>query len=118
MADLYREQFQVARKPHTCDLCRKEIHAGERYLYHVNLCDGKFWVWKFHETCNAIVCDFVETGYDDPFDIDEVREWLIDEYCRDCPKYEDCYDDFKLGRPCEKIIMRYSQNRRANDERH
>ena len=111
MSDLYREQFQVARKPHTCDLCRKEIRKGERYLYHMNLYDGVFWVWKFHETCNVIVNDFVESGYDDPFDMDEVREWLTDTYCMDCPKCEDCCDDGKLGYPCEKIIKHYQQNR-------
>lgn len=45
---VYVSDSRKARKPHTCDECRRTINSGEAYLWAKGLFEGK---WYVHRVC-------------------------------------------------------------------
>lgn len=43
----------VARKPHTCELCRRTIRPGEKYQAQHNVYDGHAYTWKGCAHCRV-----------------------------------------------------------------
>ena len=101
MLDFGRNEWRIARKPHECYLCGKEIQKGERYYYADGREDGEFFHTHYHESCEEILrLYFRAHSGDDEWDHCWVTDWL-EEYCQDnCEQYGQC------GRSvfeCEKI---------------
>ena len=101
MLDFGRNEWRIARKPHECYLCGKEIQKGERYYYADGREDGEFFHTHYHESCEEILrLYFRAHSGDDEWDHSWVTDWL-EEYCQDnCERFGQC------GRSvfeCEKI---------------
>ena len=61
---LYRETYQVARKPYRCGECGGMIQPGRKYHKVTGLWDGDYWV--IHRTCmpcSRIRDDFCKRGF-------------------------------------------------------
>lgn len=52
-----------ARKTHTCGECRRQIEAGESYLYITGVWDGDFHAHKLCRDCQSVVEAFFCNGY-------------------------------------------------------
>ena len=84
-----------AAKPHQCFHCYLSIAPGESYGYQSNLCDGAFYVLKWHLDCEecaeecrrAAAHDYTDDGWGPLRD-----DWLDNgEYQRECDAWRGFY---------------------------
>ncbi|WP_156649146.1 hypothetical protein [Mycobacteroides abscessus] len=73
-------EHPVARKPHRCCMCYRQIEPGERYLRAFNAHDGYVWTWKECEHCQVMVTllwdqVFEWTAYDEGYNADTMGEF-------------------------------------------
>lgn len=75
-----------ARKAHKCFLCDRKIEPGETYTRRNGKWDGEFYTECYHSVCWTFLEAYWYRGSfnDDIWDSQEVREWLEEEYCREC----------------------------------
>ncbi len=107
--EFYTASFPKARKKHECDLCGKTIEPGEQYSCFTGKYDGKIFTSRNCMTCHAIIkaycAEYDETEYDE----DEIREWLSEKYCEDCPHGINAADDCAhIETHCKHIRDRFS----------
>lgn len=61
--EFFREQWAVARKPHTCCECREIIQPGDRYCAVAGKWEGEFSTFATCERCQDLRDSYVELGY-------------------------------------------------------
>lgn len=114
MFEFSSEAYHIARKPHKCLLCSREIGAGERYCRRAYKCDGEFYDESYHIACWDILNEYwTKEWIMDTWDPADVRAWLEDTYCREClgedADLADC--EVPVFR-CRKIIEKLTENRK------
>lgn len=91
MLDFYNIKTPKARKEHKCDLCEGTIQKGETYCRFSGKYDGDMFDDKYHLVCREIINTYCEKTNNNEYHNDYIYDWLRDEYCLDCPHYnEDC----------------------------
>lgn len=70
----------VARKPHQCYLCCKQIDRGQRYVRRTGVSEGKIGRFAMHELCEKVASQWDEWQWEcfDPGDSDFLEE--LEEY--------------------------------------
>lgn len=74
------DNVRVARKDHTCLLCRRTIEAGQKYRDARFADDGRAYTWREHLRCGEWAYRrAAEVGWD--YGVDHVNfiDWLTDE---------------------------------------
>jgi predicted RNA-binding Zn-ribbon protein involved in translation (DUF1610 family) len=91
MGELISQKAVVAKKPHRCDFCRREIHPGETYVYSF-IKDGISYSWRSHLKCDYISQALWE--YIDPWDgigaeefLDGCAQFSTEFVCPNCPYF-------------------------------
>lgn len=71
------DEWRIARKPHKCELCWRQIEPGERYRHQRNKEGGDIWTWRNCAHCNELLHLLVAEGYDDGYGvtIDSACDW-------------------------------------------
>src|SRR5690348_15578203 len=85
----YEKWHSIARKPHTCSECRREIAKGERYLTAKGLMPGDGW-WKTKQ------CAHCEVGAD--WLLKECGGWSFDMVREDIHEHAQDYRKAGLWR--------------------
>ena len=80
MLDFYNEREPVARKPHECYLCGKEIGVGTKYARICYKSDG-FGDVCLHTECRSLVDEYCNNCGENEYVQDDVDEYLQEEYC-------------------------------------
>ena len=78
MSDHYAHTWPTARKPHPCELCRRTIRPGERYLRGVGMDGITAWTWRECAHCDAIrdlARAYGADGADGEYSLDVIAEW-------------------------------------------
>lgn len=70
--EVLADNIRVARKQHTCQLCRYLIEKGESYRDCRNAYDGRAYTWREHLRCG----DFLKAVID-PLDYDDGYDWVL-----------------------------------------
>lgn len=109
MLDFYTSTFPKARKEHVCDLCGGIIGKGEVYHRYSGKYDGEMFDDKYHLVCQNIISAYCEKTGDNEYDNDYICDWLRDEHCLECSKYnnDEC-DSLLLSCP---IIREHYQKK-------
>lgn len=90
MSNFNEWKIVIARKPHKCEFCEKQIQSGEKYSYESGLYDGDFFTRKLCPECYDMMISFCKETGDEEFCWDWITEWLQEIYCYECPSKEDC----------------------------
>ena len=93
MRDFYERRQHKARKPHICGLCSRPILPRCEYVLTKGTFDGKFYEYKAHIHCDAIIEDYVnDPMHDGYFGAEELIEQYTRKACSACPERGE-YDD-------------------------
>lgn len=97
----------LQKKVHKCDLCRKYINKGEKYINVVCKCTYEdLFTAKYHLTCSDLVERYQNTlDYDDFFNETDVIDSIHDRVCCDCEKSCD-YKYYDVSQ-CPIVISKY-----------
>lgn len=73
-------EHPVARKPHRCCMCYRQIEPGERYLRAFSANSDGAWTWKECQHCEAMVVllwhqAFEWAAYDEGYNADTMGEF-------------------------------------------
>ena len=90
MLEFFNITYPKAKKEHVCDLCNHKIAVGEKYSRFSGKYDGDMLDIKHHLLCKRIVDTYCEKTGEGEYINDEVQDWLREEYCYQCEKYEEC----------------------------
>lgn len=98
----YRNEVRTARKEHLCNTCHAYIKIGEKYHNKAGNQDGDIWDSKECEKCQPVIKEFYyETGGDDGYNDEGIREWWQEDKCPECIKYwPECNPDGNCENPC------------------
>lgn len=72
----WTHSYPVARKPHYCDMCQRQITRGEKYLRGAGLDSGTVQTWAECLHCEAfrLICDLCDP-YSSEYGPDEFYEF-------------------------------------------
>lgn len=79
-----------ARKEHKCDLCRRVILAGTKYVRCSGKLDGYFFDTKLHTECQEIIDDYCSYYGENEWDEDGVFYWIQLNLCDSCSERDEC----------------------------
>ena len=82
-----------ARKNHRCDLCGMLINSGEKYHRFSGKYDDMMFVSTLHLDCERVVRAYTLEHNEDEWNEDWVFDWLREQVCMDCERYEDNNED-------------------------
>lgn len=100
--DFYNRTTPKARKEYKCEYCNKPIHIGQIHSYETGKYDGDMFGRRLHFPCYKMMQTYCRNNREDEFTWDAVDDWLHDEYCYACDKYEDC--GYGKMRSCPKNL--------------
>ena len=89
MLEFFNSTFPKARKEYKCDLCGEKIEKGQKYHRYSGKYDGELFDDKYHCVCQKIINAYCDWASEREYTNDEIYDYLHDEYCLDCKKYED-----------------------------
>ena len=94
MMEFFNSQHPKARKPYTCELCGKQIQAGESYHRFSGKYDGSMFDLKYCRNCEMVIDAYCSETGECEYDEDAIAEWLHEKYCTTCTKYiqDDCME--------------------------
>ena len=106
-----KEEYRKARKWHRCDLCGGKIEVGDKYSYESGMYDGCFYTMTLHSVCRKIIEEFAdaELEFGDEYTLNDVIDWLRDEFCYGCDGRESC-DNYSV---CEKMKDYYRKEQQT-----
>ena len=84
--EFYNEYYRTARKPHTCECCRKTIEPGEKYCYQAGKFDGDFFVRYLCDDCSTVFNWYSASDYcqEEEFQYWEIEDAASEEFCETC----------------------------------
>ena len=68
----------IARKPHTCTVCYRQIAPGEKYARMAGLDCGEVWTSVECAHCHWLTGEYVDSSGEFEYDQESVREWAVD----------------------------------------
>ena len=77
----YWTETPVARKPHRCDHCGRDIPPGCKYLRQRVIDGGDTWVFRSHEDCHELAVELMDGDFLDgvsplhEYCSNEIAEW-------------------------------------------
>ena len=74
MSDHFATAWRHARKGHTCELCRRTIRSGERYLRGAGMNGSTAWSWAQCAHCTAIL-NLARDPYETDFEWETIADW-------------------------------------------
>lgn len=83
----------VAKKPHVCSMCGREINIGEKYIRFSGKDGSYMFDIKLHEFCNNVIDKYCKHVGENEYDNDAVIDWLRDTVCTGCKYFEDDNDE-------------------------
>ena len=104
MMEFYSESKHKSRKKRFCEMCGDVINAGDYYYSERGKFEGDFFSRDMHVHCHNMEQEFCEK-VDDEFSWEDIIEYFVDNYCRDCENCEEC--DCRPTK-CPKIIQQFS----------
>ena len=79
-----------ARKEHKCDLCRRTIPVGTKYVRFSGKDNEDFFDVKLHTECDKIVNEYCRDECESEWDMWGVIDWLQCKLCDECGQRADC----------------------------
>ena len=94
---VFRTMFlPVARKAWKCNICKKSVEIGRRYVHYIDRQPHKIINYRFHPECFKMVEAYCTVNSKTSFTPTTVRNWLKKTYC------EPCKEECELH-PCKKL---------------
>ena len=95
MLEFYNVLEPLARKPHKCFLCGREISSGTRYV-RTSCKDGFFFDTCLHKDCKSIIDEYCNNCGENEYTPSDVDEYMREFYCWnicDEEQRESCKED-------------------------
>lgn len=79
-----------ARKEHKCDLCRRTIPMGTKYVRFSGKFNGDYFDYKYHTECDTIINEYCTTSGETEWNDWVIFNWLQCVLCDNCDERDDC----------------------------
>lgn len=99
MSELFTAVQRKAKKEYVCHICLELIPCGAEHIHRKGKIDGKFAESRMHIHCDALADEYAAKPYFDGYlNTAEVQDWMQDEACKRCPKWD-------IDEHCEKNVF-------------